>query len=53
MGWTDVLHLIICKNEARNILTTAKVCTSYPSLEESGAIDLILPKKESATIAKL
>ena len=31
----------------------AKVCASYPSLEESGAIDLILPKKEAATLAKL
>lgn len=31
----------------------AKVCSSYPLLEESGAIDDILPKKESITVAKL
>ncbi|KAK9801851.1 hypothetical protein WJX73_001270 [Symbiochloris irregularis] len=31
----------------------AKVCAAYPLLEESGAIDDILPKKESITVAKL
>ena len=31
----------------------AKVCSTYPILEESGAIDLILPKKEQAVLAKL
>lgn len=31
----------------------AKVCSTYPSLEESGAIDDILPKKEQAILAKL
>lgn len=31
----------------------AKVCSTYPSLEESGAIEQILPKKEQALLAKL
>ena len=31
----------------------AKICTSYPILEESGAIEQILPKKEQALLAKL
>ncbi|KAK9825356.1 hypothetical protein WJX81_002319 [Elliptochloris bilobata] len=31
----------------------SKVCASYPSLEESGAIEHIFPKKESAIVAKL
>jgi len=31
---------------------TAKVCELYPSLEETGAIDDIMPKKEQGNIAK-
>ena len=31
----------------------AKVCELYPMLEDTGIIDVILPKKEHATIAKL
>lgn len=30
----------------------AKICDSYPYLEESGAIDVILPKKEQMQVAK-
>ena len=30
-----------------------KVCASYPLLEETGAIEQIFPKKESAVVAKL
>eukprot|EP00884_Botryococcus_braunii_P011354 jgi/Botrbrau1/20219/Bobra.31_1s0016.1 len=30
----------------------AKVCASYPSLEETGAIDVIFPKKEQGCLAK-
>mmetsp|Transcript_13115 Transcript_13115/g.33723 ORF Transcript_13115/g.33723 Transcript_13115/m.33723 type:complete len:186 (+) Transcript_13115:267-824(+) len=30
----------------------AKICEAYPILEESGAIDVILPKKEPMIIAK-
>ena len=35
------------------ILRAAKICASYPILEESGAIEQILPKKEQAILAKL
>ncbi len=31
----------------------AKVCSTYPLLEETGAIEHILPKKEQAILAKL
>ncbi|KAK9808706.1 hypothetical protein WJX72_002295 [[Myrmecia] bisecta] len=30
----------------------AKICSQYPLLEETGAIDEILPKKEAITLAK-
>jgi hypothetical protein len=31
---------------------TAKVCELYPSLEETGAIDDIIPKKAQGSLAK-
>ena len=42
-----LLHINACSAVA------GKVCASYPLLEETGAIEQIFPKKESAVVAKL
>ena len=47
------LRLHSLATRVMSMLCAAKICTSYPILEESGAIEQILPKKEQALLAKL
>lgn len=46
------LDLNNSRNPNHHATNTAKVCELYPSLEETGAIDVIMPKKEQGNIAK-
>ena len=41
------------RSEKYTSVRAAKICASYPILEETGAIEQILPKKEQALLAKL
>ena len=45
---TPFEKLSLCHKKTK----TAKVCELYPSLEETGAIDDIMPRKEQGNIAK-
>jgi hypothetical protein len=50
-----LLRLVVCADKScpdHAIIHTASICETYPLLEESGVIDVLIPKKEPLLLGK-